>query len=295
MKGPRAALVILDKPKHPQTALDRALGVTRAAGAHLHLASFCWLPMVTRSDVFDAHQRRAIRKAAMNERRRWLDALGLDRGLTDTDVDTEVVWTDDVAGWVEEHVSPAGWDLVVKSVHHSRALLHTPLDWALLRHAPVPVLLASTRSHRPTGHVLATVDLHSTDARHQRLNRRVLAAAARFAALSGGKLHCVNAVEIDASFEDLEFFDAPRMRRKARDSARRRLEQMLAGYDVAKSRVHLPVGKVGRAVTEVADRIGADLVVVGTGTRRGLGALLPGSSAEKILTRVSCDVLAVPA
>lgn len=295
MQGPDSILVILDKPKHPQAALERAQDLARSAGAHLHLASFCWLPMVNRSDVFDAHQRRAIRKAAVHERRRWLDGLVRDRGLCAADVSAEVVWTDDIAGWVEDHVNSAGRDLVVKSVHHSHTLLHTPLDWALLRRCPVPLWLVSSRARRNVGQVLATLDVASRDRAHQGLNRRVAAAAARFAELTGAKLHAMNAVEIDASFEDLEFFDPRKMQKKARQSARESVERLLSDYAVTRSRTHLPVGKVGQCVAEVAGSIDAGLVVVGTGVRRGLGAALLGSSAEKILERVPCDVLAVHA
>ncbi|MFW6093143.1 MAG: universal stress protein [Pseudomonadota bacterium] len=293
MNNPKKILVILDKPKHPQTALGRAVALAREAGAHLHLASFCWLPMAERSEVFETHQRRALKQSATSERRRWLDALVLDQGLSAADISTEVVWTDDIAGWVAEHVDQAGTDLVVKSVHHSESLLHTPLDWRLLRECQAPLLLVSTRRGARSGNVLATVDLTSTDAEHERLNSRVLDAASRFAELEDARLHCVHAVEVYGSFEDLEFFDTPVMEKKARDDARARLEEMLAPYGVARSHIHAPTGKVGQAVAEVAREIDADLLVVGTGAHRGLGARLLGSSAEKILTRAHCDVLAV--
>jgi nucleotide-binding universal stress UspA family protein len=57
--------------------------------------------------------------------------------------------------------------------------------------------------------------------------------------------------------------------------------------------VHLPVGKLGVSIAEVAERVRADVVVVGSSARRGLGAVLLGNSVEKILTRIPCDVLAV--
>jgi universal stress protein E len=293
MREPKHVLVVLDKPKHPQSALDRAVTLARAAGAHLHLASFCWLPMAARSEVFDTHQRRALRKSVVAERRRWLDGLVLDHGLQAADVSTEVVWTDDIAAWVLSQLEPRAVDLVVKSVHHSRTLLHTPLDWQLLQQLPVPLWLVSTRSRKPTGEVLASVDLTSGDARHRRLNRRVLEGAALAVRLLDGRLSAVTAVEVPGGFEDASYFDPRRMKRQAREQATAGLAAALAEYDVPKRRQHLPLGKVGAAVTEVAERVDADLVVVGTGARRGLGARLLGGSAEKILSRVACDVLAV--
>lgn len=293
--APRSILVVLDKPKHAQVALDRALGIAAASGAQLHLASFCWLPMVEDSDFFDTHQRRALRKSAEQERRRWLDGLVLDRGLTEAAVATEVVWAQDIATWVAERVAAGRCDLVVKSVHQTRTLLHTPTDWALLRSCPVPVLLVSTQPHAGIRQVLATVDVGAAGAERQRLNETVARLAARFAELHDARLHVVNVVEFYPSFEDLDFFDPAKARRKAQADARARLKEMLIGYGVDHSRLHVPVGKVGQAVAELSGAIGADLVVVGTGTRRGLGAALLGNSAEKILGRLECDVLAVHA
>jgi nucleotide-binding universal stress UspA family protein len=53
----------------------------------------------------------------------------------------------------------------------------------------------------------------------------------------------------------------------------------------------------GTATTEIiqrAQRIGADLVVVGTHGRTGLAHIVLGSVAERVVRRASCPVLTVP-
>jgi universal stress protein E len=292
MQPPKNILVVLDKPKHTQAALDKALALASASGAHLHLASFCWLPMVEQSDVFDTHQRRAIQKSVIIERRRWLDALVLDRGLSAADISTQIVWTKDIAGWVADAAPGLKIDLLVKSVHHSESLLHTPLDWQLLRQTREPMLLVSTEVAR-SGNVLATIDLHNLDAKHQRMNRRVLEAAVELARLQNGKLHCVSVVQVAGTFQDLDYFDSRKVRKQVTDNYRSQLDELLAPYSLPKGRVHLPSGKVGQAIADVAGKVGAESLVVGTGARRGLGVLLLGNSAEKILTHAHCDVLTV--
>lgn len=287
-------LVVLDKPKHAQTGLQRARRLAQAAGAHLHLVSFCWLPMATRADVFDTHQRRALRKSVVADRRRWLDGLLLDQKLSAADVSTEVVWTDDIGGWIADWAAVNRPALVVKSVHKSRTLLHTPLDWTLLRSCPAPLLLAATGRRRASGQVLAALDANQPDARHRKLNREVAALAAWFAGLTAGTLHGVTVVEDHPSFRELDFFDSRKVRRESRDGARALLQEQLGPLGVSRRRMHLPAGKVGQAVAEVAGRTDADVVVVGTGVHRAVGERLLGASAEKILGRVGCDVLAVP-
>ena len=286
-------LVILDKPKHPQRALARAVDLARRSGAHLHLVSFLWVPMATDEQVFDTHQRRAIRKSAQTQRRTWLDALVRDEGLLAADVSAAVEWTDDIAGWTVDYVTENRPDLVVKSVHHSRTLLHTPLDWQLLRTCPAPLLLASTAESTGNGDVLAAVDLGFPDEAHRRMSERVLEEAQRFAAIEGTGLQVVSVMEVGGSFEDLEFFDRPRMAAKARRQAREELDTLPGGAAVTGGRLHLPDGKAGQAVAEAARSIAAGLLVVGTGAHRSLGGMLLGGSAEKILSRSPCDVLAV--
>jgi len=293
MKAPGSILVILDKPKHAQVALERARRVTAATGAHLHLASFCWLAMAEQRDVFDAHQRRALRESVVKERERWLRGLVVDSGLAAADVTTEVVWTDDIAGWVASCATERKIDLVFKSVHHSQTLLHTPLDWELLRSCPAPLYLAATAATGAAGNVLATIDLRHTDRKHQLMNLRVLDAALRFVGLGKGKLHIVHAVETPVGVAGLDTLAPARLERELKSRARELLEAQLEPYGIPRTRIHLPVGKVGAAVAGVADQVKAELVVVGTSARRGLGAVLLGNSAEKILARMPCDVLAV--
>jgi universal stress protein E len=293
MKDLGAILVILDKPKHAQIALERARKLAADTGAHLHLVSFCWLAMAEHRDVFDAHQRRALRQSVVKERENWLRGLVLDAGLAAGDVTTEVVWTDAIPAWVAGYAGARKIGLVVKSVHHSRTLLHTPLDWELLRACPVPLYLASTAGGTGSGNVVATIDLRHTDRKHQLMNLRVLDAARRFAELSRGKLHCVHAVDTPVGVPGLETLAPAKLEREMKSRARELLEALLEPYGIPRARVHVPVGKVGASVATVAERVKADLVVVGTSARRGLGAVLLGNSAEKILARVPCDVLAV--
>jgi universal stress protein E len=289
----KSALVVMAKPKHTQVAFTRAQEIQRAAGAHLRLVSFCWNAMCEQADVFDLTQRRAMKKEIMRAREEWLRDQVLDAGLGSADVSIEVRWTNDIAGWVSAHALQGECDLVLKSVHHSESLIHTPLDWELLRQCPVPLYIAATRKRKPTGNILAALDFRHTDKKHQALNLRVLETAHRFAELSNAKLHCVNVVEFSQVLSDLDLIDTRKIRRQAMDSNRALMEALLEPFGVAKSRTHMPLGKVGQMVAATARKIKADLLVTGTSARRGAGVVLLGNSAERILSKVPCDVLAV--
>ncbi|MEQ8482856.1 MAG: universal stress protein [Pseudomonadales bacterium] len=293
MPAPKRVLVVIDKPKHPQTALARALSLQDKAGAHLHLAAFAYHPMYDQKDVFDVSQRRAIKKSIVAERTEWLrdqvrDAQGLFKDLT-----LEVVWVKDIAAWVADRVKDARDELVVKSIHQSQTLLHTPLDWELLRTCPSPVLLCTSTPWRRKPRVLATVDLRVDDRAHEVLNRKVLDAAHDIAALYDGEVHCVYAVDVPKVLSELDIPDPRSFKLEGAAQAKQRLAALAAPYDVPPERLHVPMGKVGHAVNRLSARLRADLMVMGTTARRGVAAVVLGNSAEKVLMRARCDVLAL--
>jgi universal stress protein E len=272
--------------------LEKALQLQSATGMHLYLTSFCWNPLCEQREIYDAHQRRSMKKEILRAREAWLWDMVRDLSLTAADLHLETVWTNDIAGWVAGKVAERGDSLVIKSAHRSESFLHTPLDWNLLHQSPVPVLLINSRQQKkkPGKDVLATIDLRHNDRKHRTLNLRVLDAAQRFADIAGGKLHCVAVVEYSEVLEDLDFISVRRVRRDVIAKTQDLLEAMIEPYGIAQARIHRPAGKVGQMVAATARKISAGLVVVGSAAR-GHGLL--GDAAEKILDKAPCDVLTV--
>ncbi len=289
----KSAMVVMSKPKHKQFALARAKQLQKSSGARLRLVAFCWNPMCEQSDVFDVHQRRAIKAEIMRERESWLIDQVRDAGLAAADVSIEVQWTDNIAGWVSEKGAANEFDLVLKSVHRSRTLVHTPLDWQLLEQCPKPVYISAAARRSKSGNVLAALDFRHRDRKHQALNMRVLEAAQEFADMSGGKLHCVNVVEFSQVLSDLDLIDPRRIKKKALANNQELMNALLEPFGVPKSRMHTPLGKIGQMVATTARKIDADLLVIGTSARRKGGAVLLGNSAQRTLEKSPCDVLAV--
>ena len=127
---------------------------------------------------------------------------------------------------------------------------------------------------------------------------RGLDEAIRLAKLSGGRIHLVHALDqlvffgLDAYQTDL--FGA------LREAGARLMEQMkarvlAAGVEVTTFVSEVLPGRVCEVVVEQAKATGADLVVLGTHGRRGVGRLLVGSDAEQILRVAPTPVLLVRA
>ena len=107
-----SVLVVLDKPKHDQLALERARLIAQRSGAALHIVSFAWLPVVEQHDMFDAKERRSIRRTCLAKREQWMAALVADLDLDEDRLSSEAVWTNDIAGWVLNHTADHGYGLV---------------------------------------------------------------------------------------------------------------------------------------------------------------------------------------
>jgi len=115
--------------------------------------------------------------------------------------------------------------------------------------------------------------------------------AADLAARFGARLHIVNATEAP------NYALPPQTWRGAdeiRDRETQRLRDSLRiSFPHVENEVEIWEGTVGRVVAASVDRDHADLVVLGTRGRTGVGKLLLGSSAEEVLRNAPCPVLTI--
>jgi universal stress protein A len=139
-------------------------------------------------------------------------------------------------------------------------------------------------------HILAAIDLSEESA-------QVLDKARAVADLTGAVLSLVTVVKpltqvyggLDVaplasggvSFED-----------QAMKQATAQVNDLGERYQVDQTRRHILVGAPAREVRELAELTGADLIVIGTHGRHGLGLLL-GSTANAVLHGIDCDALVV--
>ncbi len=280
---------ILDKPKHEQIAWRRTLDLQKRAGSNVEAVSFVWNAMCESHSALTADERKKLKHGLIEERKEWLKGLV----ANSENVKTRTVWDHDIANWAVDRSKTKAPDLLVKTVHKSGSLVHTPTDWELLNTCKVPLLLTNKRRGKTGGNVLAAVDLRHTDRKHRHLNCNVLEAAHVFAELYQAKVHVVFAVEISQVLRDLDIVSEKLTKAKIVDKVTPELERLLKPYDIPATRVHMPVGKVGRVVSQSARKLKADLLVVGSYAHRAKQIIGLGNSAERILAKTVCDVLAV--
>ena len=293
MKKVKNLLVVMDRPKQRQLALQRGITLADQLGAHLHLAAFVHHDMYDQKDVFESSQRRAVRDALEAERSQWLEDRVRSAKLDTTQVTTEVVWEKHLHEWVASACEAKRFDLVLKSAHNSKTLVHTPTDWHLLRDCPAPVLVTTSSKWPAKARVLAAVDPTRKDRAHKRLNQRVIESALAFAATHDAEVHLGWSVQAPEILADLDILDPDKYRAQLVETMRPRLDELADKFAIPAERIHTPNGKPGVALCGLAAQLKAELIVIGTTARSGVSAMLVGNTAEKVLEAARCDFLAI--
>ena len=293
MKKVKNLLVVMDRPKQRQLAMQRGITLADQLGARLHLAAFVHHDMYDQKDVFESSQRSAVRDALETERSQWLEERVRSARLDTTQVTTEVVWEKHLHEWVASACEAKRFDLVLKSAHNSKTLVHTPTDWHLLRDCPAPVLVATSSKWPAKARVLAAVDPTRKDQAHKRLNHRVIESALAFAATHDAEVHLGWSVQAPEILADLDILDPDKYRTQLVETMRPRLDELAGKFDIPVERIHTPNGKPGVALSGLAAQLKAELIVIGTTARSGVSAMLVGNTAEKVLEAARCDILTI--
>ena len=75
--------------------------------------------------------------------------------------------------------------------------------------------------------------------------------------------------------------------------ATNRIKKIGNEMGIPEKQQYLRLGQTKMQILEVAEESGADLIVMGSHGRRGIGLLLLGSTTQAVLNHAKCDVLAV--
>lgn len=106
------------------------------------------------------------------------------------------------------------------------------------------------------------------------------------------KLNLLYVAYPQTNFEPYGLFLERDLSEEIRQQAHQRLEQIAHSHDIPKTHTHVEFGSTAEEIHYVAERLGADLIVVGTHGHSGLQSLF-GSTCNSVLHGVKSDVLAV--
>ena len=168
-------------------------------------------------------------------------------------------------------------------------------DQKLMRKCPIPVWIVKHSGETGLRRMLAAVDLSPTRPETETLAKRIMELATSLATEEGSELHVVHvwrlASETALRGRSIDTTEVDEMVRSSEAAHQSELDRLLEPYPYDNRTVHLIQGQAGKIIPELAARLEADLVVIGTIGRGGLLGLLVGNEAERTLNAVDCSVL----
>ena len=293
----RILVAIRDLDRVSRAQLRKAATVARLAGARLELFHADGTPMLPeRGGTAGAQSDRIAQRS-----QRRLERLRKARVFAGLKVTCQAVRDYPPHEAVVRRAVQAKADLVVAAsrTHHlGQRFLLLNTDWELIRNCPCPVLfIKSARDYRRPA-LLAAVDPFHVHAKPARLDRQLLATGGALAGVLRGQLHVFHAylplaMSFVAPLEQAPVWLPPGAEEANTAQVARAFNRLAQSAGIPRGRRHLEMGDVPGRLLATVQRIRAGIVVMGAVSRSGIRRVFIGSTAERVLDELRCDVLVV--
>lgn len=288
MPNARRVLVVIDPTAEEQPALHRAAQLAKAFDASLELFICDYDQSLASLPHFKPEVVERARQSVLDEHLARLDALRAPLTKAGLSVEIDARWGQPLDRGILDKAADTQPLLVVKDTYQHpvlRRTLFSNTDWNLIRDCPFPLLLVKQRELSTVPKVLAAVDpLHEHD-KPADLDRAILALAGQLTRAIGGQLHVLHSYDTALARPEL-LADLEKTHREA-------LEKLVADHEVDAANVHLRQSAPHHAIADFAEREQTDFVVMGAVSRSGLQRIFIGSTAERALDRLPCDLIVV--
>lgn len=298
MNFQRILVAIADCGTKNSPALAKAAALARQSGGTLTLFHSLYSSAISGEALIDPDRLEHNIEAAVRLRKQRLATVATPLLRDGIKVRIRVRWDYPVHESIVREVLREKSDLVVVESHRHTRLARIVLsntDWQLIRVCPPPVLFVKTARTYERARVLAAVDPMHAYAKPAELDADILAMAADLAQSCHGSLHAAHVYQVATPFTSgvlMEPVPLP-VNVSARQLERIRQEfgALVKRYNLPERRRHLRAGSAADEIVAIAQRIEAGIVVMGAISRSGIRRLFVGSTAERVIDRLDCDVL----
>lgn len=213
--------------------------------------------------------------------------------------DTKAVWHSNEADAITAEFEQNQYDLVVKYTKEEESLtslIFTPMDWQLLRKCPVPMLMVRDGDWKHQRRILVAVNVSGDEEYQDEFNKSLVSIGMDLATnLERGNIHLVGAyppTPVNMAI-DLPEFHSSEYSNGIRGQHLINMKALRQKFGIDEDHTHVREGFPEEVIPEVAKELQAELVVLGTVGRTGLSAALLGNTAEHVISRLKCNLLAI--
>jgi universal stress protein E len=286
-----------------QPALERAAWMTSCTGAELELLICYYNEYLAGSRFFDSASLEQARADVLDGYERRLQLLVeplRHEGLT---VRTATVWDHPLHEGIVRHAAAIKADIVFKDTHHhsalSRALL-TNTDWSLIRTCASPLWLVKPIPLRREPVFIAALDPTNANDKPGALDDQLLAIGKSLSGATGGQVHAFHSfdpriavasatanayIPVSLPFDEIE--------REMRAQHEGRFTELTDFHGIDAARRHLVCGLTHEELPDLAEELGASVVIMGAVARNRLKRIFIGATAERTLEHLPCDLLII--
>ncbi len=303
MSESRTILTVVEPENHPQEVVRRAAWLAGLYDCGIELL-LCDPNIGPVGEAFFLSNETADIKerirTAQNQILDELASIARDAGIR---VETAILEERPIAEGVLIRAGETEPLFVIKGTEfHSAAQrsIFVDTDWQLLRSCMFPLWLVKPHETHDEPRIVASVDpTHSHD-KPAALDQIIVDAAGDVAKRSGGDVHLLHTYqrligvghEATYTFKPIEL-PIEELDRKIREDHRKELDALADANSIAEDHVHQLPGRTRDILPTFVRSNNFDLVVMGALARWRVKRAIIGSTAERVLDLLPCDILIV--
>ncbi len=296
-------LAVIDPTVEEQPGMQRAAWLAKNTGAELELLICYYNEYLSGDRLFDSPSLEKARAEVIESHEKHLEELAEPFRTDGIVVTTSAVWDHPLFEGIVRHAIAGDADIVVKDTHHhtavARALL-TNTDWNLIRACPLPLWLVKPREISGSPVFIAAIDPMNQNDKPAALDDEILQVSKTICEGTGGDVHAFHAydpriavatatanayIPVSLPFDEIE--------QQMHEDHQKRFREITDFHGVADENSHLVAGLTHEELPAMAEKLGADVVVMGAVARNRWKRLFIGATAERTLEHLPCDLLIV--
>ncbi|OOF69598.1 universal stress protein UspE [Rodentibacter caecimuris] len=296
-------LVVLNPENEKQYALARAVRLAKEQKIEQKVKITALLAVYDlsyeMSSLLSSEEREAMHHTAIEQQRSAVQFYLDKYAAPEIEFDSRIVWNSNEAEAIRQEVENNPYDLVIKYTKDEESLtslIFTPLDWQLLRKCPIPVLMVRDGDWKHQRRILVAVNVSGEQEYHNEFNKELVSTGISLAEnLNRGNVHLVAAYPITPinMAIDLPEFNHSDNENSIRGQHLINMKTLRQQFSIDEDHTHVYEGFPEEVIPKVAQAIEAELVILGTIGRTGLSAALLGNTAEHVISKLSCNLLAI--
>ncbi|PWI34138.1 universal stress protein UspE [Vibrio albus] len=293
-------LVVADVNNEVQPALARAIQLSQKSACKSHITFFLSIYDFSyeMTSMLSSDERNAMRKGVVQQREAWMKEVAQPYINDSIDFDVKVVWHNRPYEAIISEVFSGSHDILIKSTRKHDVLesvIFTPTDWHLLRKCPCPVLLVKNHDWPENGNIIASVHVGSENPTHQELNDSMVEQLKSLCIRLDAKPYLANCYPVTPANITIELpeFDPATYTDAVRGHHLKSMKALRNKYGIPEEQTRVEQGLPEDIIPYLAKELDAGLVILGTTGRTGLSAVFIGNTAEHVIDKINCDVLAL--